>query len=46
MNYIFTESDELLYEALYDTTDYTDLSIKENLLEHFKELKTPIERNR
>ena len=46
MNYIFTESDEMLYEVLYDTTTIVDLSVKDNLIEYFKVLKEPINRIR
>ena len=46
MNYKFTESDEILFESLYDTTDIVDLSIRENLLERIKILKAPLERIR
>lgn len=46
MNYRFTESDELLYEMLCDTTTVVDLSIKKNMLKYFEELKMPTKRIR
>ena len=41
--YIFDKNDEMLYEVLRDTT-IADLSNRETLLKHIKELKIPLER--
>ena len=43
-SYRFTLEDEMLYEALYETTTIMDLSKKKNLLKNLKMIEKPLER--
>lgn len=45
-SYRFTLEDEMLYEALYETTTIMDLSKKKNLLKNLKMIEKPLERRR